>query len=452
LRQRLPRGRVATFLVLAILLGAPAAVLRFMCVGDSCATSAEAATGTPFCSLPEPLRASVTSAVRDGRSGELIAVTEEADIAGGSAFPNLSGSPLWPSLETTGRVPIVLAGPGVEAGTELSPTSGLDDVAPSIARLLDFPRRHDEVRSGEAAIDSLDPAPTPIRLVLLIAWKGIGSSELLRQEGAWPTLQATMDRGASTVKGVPHSLSADPAGPLTTLGTGGTPAQHGITGTLLRNDQGELVKAWGPKSPINVIATLAEDLDEDLNQEPLVGLVATDAVDRGLVGGDWYVDHDRDQMSMLPGKSGPRAVAQQVRDLLKLTPMGRDDTPDLLGVALNGSVGRMDAALSLILNATSETVGDDVLVALAGTGGNSSDQASLAAGKLARQLERRVPGEERVIEAVAPGEIFVDQEALARSGISDDVVLKKLLEVENGRMFADIFPTVAVTFGRFCDG
>ena len=58
------------------------------------------------------------------------------------------------------------------------------------------------------------------------------------------------------------SLPLDPTAVETTIGTGGLPSQHGITGTWVRNAQGRLVRAFGPGAPTPVIAALGDDLDQ----------------------------------------------------------------------------------------------------------------------------------------------------------------------------------------------
>ncbi len=287
---------------------------------------------------------------------------------------------------------------------------------------------------------------------MVVALKGVGSEALVTRSGSWPTLRRLMERGAATLEGTTGSVSSDPAGPLTTLGTGGLPSEHGITGTLVRNEERELAAAWGPRSPINVIATLAEDLDEDLGQDPLIGLVGSAPVDRGLIGGDWYVEHDKDEVTMLPEGSSPARLVESASEMLRRIPLGEDDVPDLLAVALEGRPDGVDASLSRLLEAVSQQVGPDALVVVAGTGGYVDAGTGIVdAGHLLRRLERRVPERPQVVEAVSPGELFLDQEVLAAQQLSADVVLEELLDLGDDRLvFADAFPSLAVTFGRFC--
>jgi hypothetical protein len=58
-----------------------------------------------------------------------------------------------------------------------------------------------------------------------------------------------------------------------------------------------------------------------------------------------------------------------------------------------------------------------------------------------------------VIEAVVPGGLFLDQDALAERGIGSGTVVAALASVTDaeGRAFvAESFPSFAVSFARFC--
>ncbi len=109
------------------------------------------------------------------------------------------------------------------------------------------------------------------------------------------------------------SLPEEPAATLTTIGTGGLPSQHGITGNLIRDKRGAPVPAWSADAPTSVIATLADDWDHATGQAAKIGLIAPDQTDQGLVGGTWYLSHDRDDLVF--GRPDPvdgrRAVARR---------------------------------------------------------------------------------------------------------------------------------------------
>jgi hypothetical protein len=58
-----------------------------------------------------------------------------------------------------------------------------------------------------------------------------------------------------------------------------------------------------------------------------------------------------------------------------------------------------------------------------------------------------------VVEATAIGGIFLDQEAMAESGLTRDSVLRALTAIEapgDGPLFVDAFSSVAVSLARYC--
>src|SRR4029450_6927181 len=118
--------------------------------------------------------------------------------------------------------PIVFAGAGVTAGGSVPSGTTLDQVAPTVSDARGFERAFPEVRSG-TSIAGVADGKRP-HLVLLIAWKGIGSTELESRPGDWPFLSSLLDQGAGTLEGEAGSLPLDPAATLTTIGTGGVGA------------------------------------------------------------------------------------------------------------------------------------------------------------------------------------------------------------------------------------
>jgi hypothetical protein len=343
----------------------------------------------------------------------------------------------------------VFAGTGVRPGPDVPGGTTLDRIAPTIAEALRFRRPFPDVRSGRP-IPRLAGGEVP-RLVLEVAWKGVGTADLEAAPEGWPFLRSLLDRGAGTLAGEAGSLPLDPAATLTTIGTGGLPSEHGITGTLLRNDEGRLVRAWGPGAPLPVIATLPEDLDEALGQRPLVGLVATDPADRGIVGGAWYVEHDRDLVE-IPGRAGTR-VASVERLLAR--GFGRDGVPDILAVVMEGPVPGLDRDLRRIVRAAERASGGSVLVVVAGTGTARppAGAAVVGAPRLVEQVERAAGLGEPVVSAAAPGGLFLDQDVLTRVGVTGEVAQGALLEARgsDGRpLVADAFQGFAVSFARYC--
>ena len=419
-----------------------------MCAWNSCAEEIDASSEVPFCSLPSDIRTFIAAGFRDEprRSPDLLAVTRTASVAGAGGIKG-SVVPGWPAVKggPSPRVPIVFWGTGVDPAADLR-DAGLRDISETIAEILGFERPDPKVRSG-AALQGVASGEPP-RLVVVVALKGLGSADLEAEPEAWPALKGLLDEGTGTLDGTAGSLPLDPTATMTTIGTGGLPSEHGIVGTLVRDDEGELVRAWGPKAPVHVIATLGDHLDEKLGQQPRVGLVASDPADRGLTGGDWYVEVDRDDVAIADDPAS--AAAKVLR-----RGYGTDDTPDLLGVALEGDLASMDADLEKVVSAAEAASGGSAAIAVAGTGaaadpgetGITDDDDVVAA------IESAVPGTEKVVEGTAAGGLFLDQKVLEATGITEDEILKALQEVEGPdgeRLMSDAFPAIAVFFSRYC--
>ena len=438
------RRMMVLFVALAIL-GLPAFTLRVLCVGHACDDPAASTADVPFCGLPTQIRSGIAAGFREDRSADVLGVSSDVVIGGGTAFGRADPQPQWPSVETLPReVPLVFSGGGI-GPQELTSEVGLDDLAPTVAKLMGIERRHPEVRSGRP-IEAVN-ASTPAPLVLQVVWKGVGSRELRAAPEEWRELALLADAGVSTLDARVPSLPMDPAAVLTTIGTGGTPAQHGITGTIVRNDEGRVVEAWGPGSPVSVIAGLGDDLDELTAQRARVGLIAQARTDRGLIGKDWYVDTDRDDVTIATDRA---KVLRTLRASLD-DGYGRDTTPDLLAVSLSGDIADMDLITAEIVDEVRDVVPDAVVVVTAT--GSSVRAAELRGQAVAAQVDSKLGVEESVVEATAPGGLFLDQRVLAGKEISDDDIVNALSEVTVGASttaFADVFPAIAVSFGRYC--
>lgn len=441
-----PRSRLLSLVAVVALVGVPAAVLRGLCLGNSCAEEESAASEVPFCSLGREQRELIAAGFEGElhRSPDLLGVTRpDVVVAGGTAFGADEDQPAWPASDVTAaRVPLVFVGDGIAPDAEIPEGTGLDDVAPTIAEILGFDRPHPGVRSGRA-IEGVASGAEP-RLVVEVVLKDVGSSDVESGE-EWSSLRHLLDRGAATLEANAGSVPTDPAAILTTIGTGGLPHQHGVVGTLVRNDDGEVVRAWGPRAPVHIIATLPDDLDEELGQEPLIGLVQSDPSDRGLIGGDWYIDNDQDRV--VTERAAPAAAVKRLLG----EGFGGDEIPDFLAVALEGDAGFLDEQLGRIVRLISGASTEAALVVTA-TGGHP-DVVDVDAATVEGALESAVSGASPVIGAMAPGGVYLDQEALAGGDVSEDDVLQALRTVEGAdgrRLLADAFAAIAVSFARYC--
>lgn len=438
--------RLLILLVVLTAIAIPAGVLQAVCAGRSCDESSDQAARVPFCLLPAAIKEGISNGYREGRSPDVLGVAANVPVY--SSADGIALRAPWPSLhaDIDPRVPLVFAGAGVTSGAAVPNGVTFDRVAPTVADAIGLDRPFPDVRSG-TAIDGVADAEHPA-LVLLIAWKGIGSSELEAAPEDWPFLATLLAQGAGTLDAGTGSLPLDPAATLTTIGTGGLPSQHGITGSFVRNDEGAVVPAFGNGSPVQVIATLADDLDEASDGRALVGLVATHEADRGLVGGGWYPDEDPVDVALGDGA----AVTPSVEDRLA-TGYGADGVTDVIGVAMSGPIPSLDARTRRIVTAAERATGGSLLVVVAGTGAPERSGLAVPDSELVLAVEDAVPGTAPAVAAAVPGGIFLDQTALTEAEVTGQVAVDALLGVTDpdGReMMADAFQGFAVSFARYC--
>jgi hypothetical protein len=440
----MPVGRRLIVLLTVLgLVGLPAVALRAFCVGKSCDTGdASAAASVLFCPLPADLRAQIAAGFREGRSPDVMAATADPDVA--TELP-AGGSVAWPSagsdpIDT--RVPIALFGTGIARG-KVPPGTGLDQIAPTLEEILRYRRPHPEVRAGQAidgAVEASSPAPD---LVVEIAWDGVGTADLDARPRAWPFLRSAIRSGAGTLQGTTGSIPLDPAATLTTIGTGGLPSQHGITGSVIRGDDGEIAPSWGPNASGSVISTLADDLDRDMDQHARIGAVLAEGNDRGIVGDGWYVDvRDRDD-HIVTGTPVPAV------ERLLGSGYGSDGNPAIIGVTVRDSVSRMDRATQAIVRAVRARVPSSTFVVTA-TGRLAGAQA-LPDISVERQIETATGSP--VVAASSAGGFFLDRAVSTERGTTADDVATAMRSIRapgGSPLFVDAFPAFAVAFSRYC--
>jgi len=440
-------------LVVAIsgLVAVPAVVLRALCVGRSCERPGIERAPTPFCSLPAAVREGLIDGFREQRGPDVFAVAGATDVVGSTGLEPEGLTPAWPSTRATdaGTVPLAFAGNGVAPNADVPAGTTLDAVAPTVARILGFrrPTYQEPVRSG-SAIEGVATGEHA-RLVLEIVLKGVGTRELEAAPSAWPHLRRLV-RQAGTMDADIGALPLDPAATMATIGTGGIPSFHGITGTLLRNDTGDLARAWTPAAPPAVIATLGDELDELLRGRSRIGIVATDVSDRGAIGGNWYAGSftDDDDDEIIGDGRAVRQVAAARR--LLGSGYGRDDVPDLLVVVLRDDIGAMDRALQPLIEAAQAASGGRAAVVVTSTGARSE---GVPTHEVERDVEAQIAGDDDLVEATAVGGLFLDQGVLIETGLSSDAAVTALRDLrapDGSPLIADAFPGIAITFARYC--
>lgn len=444
--------RLVLLLVFLTAIGLPAGALRAACAGRSCAGAEDEPARVPFCPLPATVRTALENGYREGRSPDVMVVTAPGtELAGAQAVA--SGPVAWPSArDTVSRVPLLFAGAGVDPGAAIPRSTTLDRVAPTVAAIIGFRRSHPDVRSG-TTIPGLADGRSPA-LVVLIAWTDVGTRTLAAEPDAWRSLRRVMANHPSTLDAEPGSVPLDPAAVLTTIGTGGLPFQHGITSSVVRNDDGEATTVFGPDAPLPVIASLAEDLDEANGDAAFIGLVAPHTADRGLIGGRWYLDageRDDDEVVRASG-AGTARSAERMLGELSGSPAGRDRVTDLLGVVLEGDVASLDRWTARIAATARKTTDGRALIVVVGTGDTAGASAT-DAGPMIADAAAELPGGDALIEDVVAGGVFLDQDVLARVGATGQTVVDALLALEDddGRAIVrDAFQGFAVSFARYC--
>ena len=450
----MPTGRrLASLLVVLALVALPAVALRAFCIGQSCTTTEATAAIVPFCPLPAPVRAAIAAGFREGRSPDALGVTS-GETPGVATSVAADVEVPWPSVEpplvdgrgasNDTRVPIVFFGGGF-TGSAPPDGTGTDQIAPTLAQAIGFRMPHPDVRTGTPAPGVADgevigSAAPP--LVVQVVWKGVGSTDLEGAPGAWPFLRSLVD-ASGTLEGTTGSLPIDPAATLTTIGTGGIPSQHGITGTTLRADDGTVARAWSRRAPTSVIATLADELDAATDQRARVAGVLTETSDRGLIGDGWYAsEHDRDDV-IIARRPLP-AVASLLRG-----GHGSDPGPGVIGVVIEGSISDMDRMTRQLVRVV--RAGSPFASFVITATGSAASPAAMSADDLVEQAEARLGAP--VIAAAGSGGLFLDRNAAAERSITAAAVATAMgaARTPDGEaLFADTFPSFAVSFSRYC--
>jgi hypothetical protein len=437
--------RLVTLLVVLGIVGVPAVALRALCVGAACGDGVEGERAVPFCSLPASVRDLLAAGFREGRSPDALGVTVPDTLLRSSSR---AGSP-WPSVDDgdgAATVPLAFGGVGIAGG--VVPAGSLDDVAPTIEPLLGFRRPFPAVRSGAALAGVVDPDARS-SLVVTIVWKRAG-------QDAMPAFERALEASETTAIGevAVGSLPLDPAAVLTTIGSGGLPSDHGITGAVVRSEDGDPVSAWSQGAPTSVIAALGDDLDEATVGDAKIGLVAEAPTDRGLIGGTWYLSSgDADDDDVVIER---RAPAEAVAALIADEGYGDGGAPDLLGVTIDGASPRAAAQTREIVSMARATVPDATVVMTAT--GDAQGRAHAAGGADVITADAFADAVGSTIGAPAVGEvaaggIFVDQDVVTERNISTQRVVDAMLAVrtaEGAQVLADAFPAFAVAFGRYC--
>jgi len=265
------------------------------------ATPAEAA-----CALPGEQLLRIWRGTRVGPSGNLQIVPAEPNYMGAG----FSHAGPWDYVQ---EVPIFLYGPGF-----VRPTGAIDrpvtlaDIAPTQASLLGFDfHAPDGAPLDEALVPPGDRDPP--RLIVTLVWDGAGRNVLETWPEDWPTLRGLIPRGAwydaATIGSSPSNTPPTHA----TIGTGAFPRRHGVIDTYQLVD-GEIQKPLDTGPDVLRLPTLADLYDAAMDNEPVVGVVATLGAHASMLGhGASWRGGDRDIAVMRELEDAETAGAEGLR-------------------------------------------------------------------------------------------------------------------------------------------
>jgi hypothetical protein len=437
----MPTGRrLLVLLGVCALVALPAGVLRATCAAKTCDQDTTVHARVPFCPLPDDVKTKIAAGYYEGRSPDVVGVGA-LPVSGGGREPTSPWPAAAPAQDT--RVPLAFLGTGVDPQAAVPAHLTLDRVAPTLAEILGSRWSFPNVHAG-LSITGLAAGDLP-RLVLEVVWTGGGTPELASDAAASAAWRRLTQRGAwASTEADTGSLPLDPVATLTTIGTGGPPSQHGITGGLIRNDHADVVTPWGAGAPTSVIAALPDDM---VARRPStkVGAVLPVRADQGIVGGTWYENGDVADVT-IERRNPDRAVAAMLG-----AGFGADETPDILAVVIGGPASSFARALDTIVPQVRRAIPRSTVVVSA-TGERSAVDAVRAAD-VADHVDANVASSAPIVQAVTPGGIFLDQQVLTDDGLSSDAAVRPMLGMKDasGRtVFTDAFPGFAVSFARYC--
>jgi hypothetical protein len=426
-------------LVVLAAIGIPAAVLTATCAGRSCDASGGETVRVPFCPLPAALKDGIANGFREGRSPDVLGV------AGTPVYTDVAGlrTP-WPATAFTDpRVPIVFAGAGVTHGASVPDGTSLDRVAPTVSDVLGFERAFPEVRSG-----NLDRGCRRRQRTASCPVDRVEGRRVVRARVATGDWRSSLrcSTKARDPGGRCRIAPLDPARRSPRSGPAVLPSQHGITGSFVRNGTGAVVQAYSPGAPVQIIATLADDLDH-ADPSTLVGLVADD---------DAIGDRGR---RLVPRRGPGRLGDRRQRDR---TALGGGAPHDRLRRGRRSRRHRGRAGRTRSLDGSMDprdrhrgrrATGEFTLVVVAGTGSTEASQLAVPDDELVAAVEDAVPGSEPAVTATVPGGLFLDQTVLRREQVTGQVAVDAMLSAvgpDGERMLADAFQGFAVSFARYC--
>ncbi|MGH2740716.1 MAG: alkaline phosphatase family protein [Actinomycetota bacterium] len=185
------------------------------------------------------------------------------------------------------RVPIMLYGPGyVRSGATSTLSIDVADLAPTFTDLLGFGF---DAPNGEVLHEALLPprdrngAP---RVVVVVAYDGVGWNLLAQWPDAWPTQLRLAREGTTYTNATIGSAPSVTAAIHATMGTGAYPQEHGLSENVARLPDGRIGEIYFDEANPRLLEaeTLADAWDRENDNRPWVGLLGYESWHLGMMG------------------------------------------------------------------------------------------------------------------------------------------------------------------------
>lgn len=187
------------------------------------------------------------------------------------------------------RVPLVARGMGLEAGREVDRAVDIAALAPTYARILGL----DDFRSPGRCLEEVVSCrlhggiDAPPKLIFTVVIDGGGWNVLDRYPDAWPNIRRLMDQGISYTEANIGSAPSTTGALHATFGTGWYPAQHGIPGNVLRDEQGRIVDVFlHARTNLRYVEkpSVSELWDEHNDNDAIVATISYENWHLGMIG------------------------------------------------------------------------------------------------------------------------------------------------------------------------
>ena len=242
------------------------------------------------CRVPLELLVRAAHGHRADRSGDIDILPAEPDFVGHGGLPH-SGP--W---DYVGKVPMLWYGPGyIRAQGSVPRTVTLADIAPTQGALVRYPfAAPDGEVMHEALVPEAECPDEPPRLVVVVVWDGAGRNVLSTWPNAWPELTKLIDGGTWYEHAEVGSSPPSTAQIHATIGTGAFSKHHGLVAHQFRIGN-RLATPWEAGPAYLMLPTFADLYDRANGNRPLVGTLATVAIQLGMMGhGSFWGGGDQD--------------------------------------------------------------------------------------------------------------------------------------------------------------